>query len=296
MYLRVFAIAISIFFAVMANAAGPGTNPEIATPTFRVTTAEVHLTLSAVREKSEPVTDLSAYDFQVLRDGREVSEIVSFEPIDNAPLSAVLLTDVSESMLKGLPMERAGAAWIKANFNGSQDHLLFIDFGAEPESGRHSANPHLTSLYDALLDTLPRLQSCGARRRAVILLTDGEDNYSLHTISDVISAAQRYDIAIYAITAHPSRKQYYRPDVLQTLSEQTGGRYYDVRKQEQMAAAMAEITNELRHGFELVFRPGTTTPGLHQVAIRPRNKNLRIFCRSAYYQPLLAAGEIASVR
>jgi len=296
MYLRVVALATVLLSTVLANAAEPSANPEVATPTYRITTAEVHLTLTAVQQQNRAMTNLSVSDFQVLRDGHAVNEIVSFESLENVPLSALVMTDISDSMLKGLPMERQATDWLKLNADASRDHLSFIDFGAEPESGRQRANPHLTSLYDALLETLPKLPSYGAGRRSLILFTDGEDNYSLHTLGDVISAAQRYDIAIYAITAHPSKKQSYRPDELQSLCEQTGGRYFDVRKLEQMTAAVEEIASELRHGYEIVFRPETSTAGLHEIAIRPRTKGLRIFCRSAYYQPLIAAGEIANLR
>lgn len=289
MRIRIATAAAILFFAIAGRAAGPEGKTDTSIPTFRVTAAEVHVTFTVAREKNHAVTDLSASDFRVLRDGHPVEQIVSFEPIARAPLSALVLTDISDSMLPGLPLERLASEWLLANSNASRDQVTVMDFGDELETNQHprSAHRHLTSLYDALMEALPTLASYGRGRRALILLTDGIDNYSLHSLNEVIAVAQRYDVAVYAVTAHPGKKQYYRPDVLQHLCDETGGRYYDVRKPNEMTNAMAQINDELRNGYEVVFRPGLSGAGMHQLAIESTQRRLKLFYRSAYFQPAL---------
>ncbi|MGZ4787222.1 MAG: VWA domain-containing protein [Terriglobales bacterium] len=293
------AAGIAVFSLAMTMwAAGPEGRNDVSLPTFRITTAEVHIAFTAAREKNRAVTDLSATDFQLLRDGRPVDDIVSFEPYADAPLSALVMVDVSDSMLLGLSLERAASQWLQANSDASRDRLSFVDFGAEvqPDKTVPESKRHLTSVYDALMETMPNFARNSGGRRSLILLTDGIDNYSLHSLNDVIAAAERYDIAVYAITAHPGKKQFYRPDILTKLCEETGGRYYEVRKADAMLYAIAQINDELRNGYEVVFRPGSAGAGVHQLAIRSTHRQLRFSYRAAYFQPAAVSDEIASVR
>ena len=295
MRMRAAVLTVTLLLSAMGGwAATPEASPDASLPTFRVTTAEVHVTFTAVRGKNQPVSNLSLADFVVLRDGSPIDRIVSFEPYHEAPISALMLTDVSDSMLKGLPLERTAAEWLRSNSNPANDHVSFVDFGYEVERGSSPQSRRMTSLYDALIETLPRLAHNASGRQALILLTDGMDNYSYHSLSDVIDMAQRFDIAVYAITAHPGKKQYYRPDLLQMLCDETGGKYYDVRKPEALLNAIAEINDELRNGYELVFRPDAAGAGMHQLSIQPNQRGMRFFHRTAYFQP--GTEELASAR
>jgi len=279
---------------VICWGAGPEANPPDSLPTFRVTAAEVHVDFTAVRDKNQVVNNLSASDFQLLKDGRTVDQ-VSLEKYNDAPISALVLTDVSDSMAKAIPMERASADWLRSKTNPAKDRLAFIDFGEALASAEKPGyiRGHLTSVYDALFETLMGFGSKSSTRREIVLLTDGIDNNSLHSLREVITLAQRFDIAIYAITAHPGKKQFYEPDVLRYLCEQTGGKYYEARKLAAMLTATAAINDELRNGYAVVFRPDVASPGMHQVSLRPNQPGLRFYYRSAYFQPETPA-EIAS--
>ncbi len=290
-------IATVLLMAVSALAAGPNPTPTPSLATFRVTAAEVHVTFTAVSANNEPVTDLTLSDFVLLRDGNPIDSIVSFRSYDEQPLSVLVLTDVSDSMQPGLQLNRAATDWLRQHAGHSSDKISFLDFGAEVENAATSFhNRHMTSLFDALMETLPTLQRNDSQRHALILLTDGIDNYSFHSLQDVIALAQRDDIAVYAVTAHPEKKQYYSPEILQKLCNATGGKYYDVRRPDAMLAAMADIDRELRSGFEVIFRPDAAA-GLHQLKLEATDPRLHFFYRSAYFQPAarsndeLAAGE-----
>ena len=293
MPMRATAFAVLLMIAT-ARGATPDASPELSLSTIRVTAAEVHLTFTVSEEKNRPVTNLSASDFVLIRDGSPVEEI-ALERFHDAPLSLLVLTDVSDSMERSLPLERTAAEWLTSQADASRDRIAAIDFGKSVESGR-AAKPddrHLTSLYDSLMETLPRVPRRESGRRAMIVLTDGFDNDSYHSLRDVILLAQRQDVAIYAITAHPGKKQDYLPQVLQWLCEQTGGRYYEVSQAAKMVSAVSEIYNELRNGYEVVFRPDGEGTGMRRVTIRAVDPHLHFSYRTAYFQPY-ATREVAT--
>jgi Ca-activated chloride channel homolog len=260
---------------------------ETSLTTFRITSAEIHLQIIAVNQRNQPVTELSTRDFELLRDGHSVQQVVSFERQHQAPLSALVLTDVSDSMTPGIALERQAGEWLRANSSTANDHVRFFDFGLDVRDSANGKghNDYMTSLYDSAVQIIPRIayDSGGVGRRAVILLSDGGDNSSLHSLEDVIRLAQKYDVAIYAITAKPNRKQNVAEDVLTAMTANTGGRFYQVRNAREMQAAIAEVSDELRNGYEIVLRADAEA-GTHRLAIRSRSK-LRFFYRTAYYQP-----------
>lgn len=292
---RVLAVAVTcLLISMKASGAAPDGVATTSLTTFRVTSAEVHLTFTAARAKNLAVSNLSASDFVVLRDGSPIDQIVSFQPYHEAPLSVLVLSDVSDSMVKGIPLERVASQWLRSSSDPSRDRLLFLDFDDQLQGNRSRVSGHMTSLYDALIETLPRIAANGIGRRALILLSDGVDNDSYHSLTEVITTAQRFDVAIYAITAHPGKKQFYQADVLQVLCGETGGRFYEVRKPEAMTSAIAEINDELRNGYELIFRPEHVKPGMHQISIRPNQRGMHFYYRSAYFQPAVAVDEVAA--
>jgi hypothetical protein len=232
----------------------------------------------------------------LLRDGAPIESVLRFRSYSDEPLSVLVLTDVSDSMEPGLPMNRTASDWLRQHDTAPSNRISFVDFGEEVESGHISpANRHMTSLFDALMQTLPTLRRTESQRPALILLTDGIDTYSFHNLQDVIALAQRNNIAVYAVTAHPKKHQYYAPQILQRLCDATGGKYYEVRKPDAMLNAIAAIDHELHSGYEVTFRPDATA-GLHRLKIDAKDQHLRLYYRSAYYQPPahhddLAAGQ-----
>ncbi len=287
------AFAAMLIMTASAWAAGPNPIPTGITPTFRVTAAEVHITFTAAGDRNQQLTDLSRSDFLLLRDGAPVDSIVSFRNYNNQPLSVLVLTDVSDSMQPALRMNRLATEWLRQHSDAGTDKLAFLDFGAEVEKeGASFHNRHMTSLFDALMETVPSLRRNDSQHHALILLTDGVDTYSFHGLQDVITIAQRYDVSIYAVTAHPEKKQYYSAEILHKLCEATGGRYYDVRKPDALISAMSDMEQELRSGYEVVFRPDANA-GVHRLKIESHDRRAQFYYRSAYFQPPAPRDELA---
>jgi Ca-activated chloride channel family protein len=285
--MRVFALTFSVLLlAGFARAASPGGVPDPPLTTYRVEAAEVHVAFSAIDNHQRPVTELSTSDFTLLRDGRPVEQAVELERRHESPIVAAVMTDVSASMAKALPLARDSWQWMNTNLLRGDDQIAYFDFGAELSSATSPQQPemHLTSFYDCLLKLIPKIKHDGYGRRAIILFTDGGDNDSIHSLQDVINQAVEQDIAVYAITTWKFKIWYDEPG-LDQLTSSTGGRYFVIKDTKEMISALQDITQELRNGYEVVFRAGKARSGMHRIAIQPTNRRLRFYCRGAYFQP-----------
>jgi hypothetical protein len=212
--------ATVLLICSFARAASPEANGDTGIPTFSITSAEVHVSISAVDQRNQPVSELSANDLVMLREGHPVERVVSFGKQHQTALSAFVLKDVSDSMRPGISLNRDAIKQLQAAVNAAQDHLALFDFGFDVRTSGdpNRDNDHLTSLYDSAVEIIPRIayESSSTGRRALILPSDGGDNSSLHSLREVITLAQKYDVTIDAVTAHPNRKQFLEADLCAT--------------------------------------------------------------------------------
>ncbi len=145
-----------------------------------------------------------------------------------------------------------------------------------------------TRVFDALYAACSGQASSGdndqSLHRAIIVLSDGDDTDSLHTLPDVIAAAQRSEIQIYPLTIH-SKKVFTRGDrVLQLLADSTGGQLYVAPSAKDLVAAFAQIERDLRTQYYISFPPQQATPGYHSLRVEVRNsRRLEVHARQGYY-------------
>jgi hypothetical protein len=273
--------------------APPESRPEPSTPKYRVETAEVHINFTATDQHNLPVSDLATTDVILLQDGQP-RQIVALEHKEYSAISAAVLTDSSESMGKSVAVARESWQWMNRNMIRSEDHLLFLDFDDAllRPPGQKPGGVYLTCLYDSLIRVIPQVARRQSRR-ALILFTDGVDNASYHALDDVIEAALAEGVAIYAITT-PKFKVRYNYDVLDKLTESTGGKFFSIENADQMIFAVKLIEQDLRSSYELVFRPDKTKPGLRRLILKsPRQ--VRLNYQTAYYQPEIRSTGLVEV-
>lgn len=203
--------------------------------TIHRTVDEVQLRFVVTDKKHQPVTDLQRDQISVFDSGKP-AEPIAFRKDTDLPLRVLVLIDGSESVDKALASEQAIAVQLAehflrpgldtarvAAFDGSLEPLvpLTADGGGVKKalSAVHDAN--LTALYDALVQSSRTFteKNSGMARRVIILLSDGEDNYSLHGLSDAIEAAQKADATIYAVNVGSSASG---GNVMLELADQTG--------------------------------------------------------------------------
>jgi len=299
---RVTAGALALFLAVLCPAAGL-----VSPVVFRKTVAEVHLTLVATDGRGRPVEDLSSDDFTVTDQGQQVA-ILGIERATDLPLDLGIVVDLSDSTRRSWEQTRAAAGRLLSGLMRPDDRLFVVAFDSQIELQREVASPASlteillepgrggqTALYDALAAACqdPYRQALRQpRRSALIVFTDGEDNYSAHSLYDAIAEAQRADVAIYTVSLHSHRWQYAGDDALRLLTTQTGGRDFVVSGEKELDKAVAAIADELRNSYAIFYRPPRSMlkQRFRVVRLQPLSHNLRLRSRAGYY-PLPEEGE-----
>ncbi len=230
----------------------------------------VELYTTVVDTANRPVTSLVEADFTVLEDGRR-QQLARFELVEDLPLTLGVVIDTSGSMETSLGEARRTASQFLANLITPRDRSFAVAFATRPELliGRTSdvsavANSieglraaGATALHDALITSLYYFR--GVRgRRALVLLSDGEDTSSTIPFADVQEYARRSGVAIYTIGLEIGRGQLILRNKLKGLAEVTGGRSFFISKAEDLAPVYGEIERELRSQYLLAYTSNNT--------------------------------------
>lgn len=256
------------------------------------------------------VSDLDTKDFQVFEDGRR-EEVIFFQK-RSLPLALTLLMDTSASMGTQLRVAQEAAVGFVQALEPA-DVASVIDFNASVRIAQDftSDRPALdrairgteadgsTALYNAVYVALKEMRKTvrdetlgEARRRAIVILSDGDDTASLVTFEEALDAAARSDTAIYAIGLYPQERtgpprfgdaQY----VLRRLTQQTGGRVFFVSDAKELHGVYAEIRAELANQYFLAYESSNTKRDarFRQVAIRVARTDATVRTRPGYYAP-----------
>jgi VWFA-related protein len=145
------------------------------------------------------------------------------------------------------------------------------------------------ALYYACRDKLLKADQGGTPvRRAIILLSDGEDNQSRVTREEAIQMAQRAEVIIYPISTNVSGVKLRGDKILERLADATGGRAFFPFKVQDVANAFSEIQDELRSQYALAYKPSDLQLDgrFHSIQILAENhKNLKVRTKPGYYAP-----------
>jgi len=151
-----------------------------------------------------------------------------------------------------------------------------------------------TSLYDAIFfacrDKLMEDQPLYKFRRAMVILSDGDDNQSRYTRDQALEMAQKADVTVYTISTNITRVESDGDKVLRYFAEETGGQAFFPFKVSDLSQSFENIANELRHQYNIFYRPEPLkVDGLyHAVEIRVKgHKDLIVRARKGYYAPKL---------
>ena len=274
--------------------------------TFSTDVKLVALLATVTNHKGEIVRDLTKDDFVLLEDKRPQT-IRYFSQESDLPLTLGLMVDTSMSQRRVLDAER-GASYrfletvlrpnkdqvflmqfdfrifmrqqLTSNLRELNDALAFVDTPTMHQLQAQSGPG--TLLYDAVVtasqDTMARLQG----RKALILLTDGEDTGSDASIAEAIDSAQRADTLIYSILF---ADQGDGRGPLQRLSRETGGGFFEVSKKQPIDRIFAAIQEELRSQYSLGYvsdRPLTVNE-FRRIQLTTRQKGLIVQARDRYF-------------
>jgi len=255
--------------------------------------------------KGRFVGDLSARDFTVL-DGGETRPIAEFRH-ELTGVSVALLFDVSGSMQGRLTVAREAGTHVLSWLEPRDEASVFtfdtrLDEVEPFTEGLHVLPDRLsslkpfgaTSLHDAIAATARRTAEREGRHRAVVVLTDGNDNWSQLKPTDVSAIASAIDVPVYIVglvpaidnpstnvaTVTPERSALAGP--LTDLAVWTGGHAFLVSTPAERSVAARQIVDELRQQYLIAFE-ASGVPGWHSVAVHARDKNLVVRARSGYF-------------
>jgi Ca-activated chloride channel family protein len=155
-----------------------------------------------------------------------------------------------------------------------------------PPTGNSAVLPGSTAIWDAVLAACDDVLSQSARqtRRAIIILSDGEDTGSKSKMAAAIDRAVRDDVAIYAIGIGDSNFSGINKDALRKLSERTGGRAFFPKKVDELAAIFSEIGQELRTQYLISFSSASRSGASAKIKIEMMNPDLRTSGLQLFYQ------------
>ena len=253
------------------------------------------------------VTNLTKRDFRIFEDGAE-QQITHFASED-APLSIGVLFDASGSMKNKIAKSaEAVSAFFKTS--NAEDEFFLIEFNERPRLAvpftqdsdqiyKHVAHTRAigrTSLLDAIHMSLAQMKTAKNLRKAIVIVSDGGDNRSRYTESEIKASMREADVQVYALGIFDpddqpkrTREEKDGPRLLGELADETGGRHYPVEDINQLPELCARIGNELRNQYLIGYAPtnGAEDGRYRHVKVTvvppPEMPPLRAHHRQGYY-------------
>jgi VWFA-related protein len=266
----------------------------------------VNLLFTVSDKKGRFVTDLDKQDFDI-SENKKPQSILEFTAETNLPLRLAILVDTSNSIRDRFRFQQEAAIrFIDSVLRKGQDKAIVVSFDTAAElvadmtddtevldkavQGMRPGGG--TSLYDAIFfacrDKLMQDQPLHKFRRAMVILSDGEDNQSRYTLGQALEMAQKADVVIYTISTNITRTPTDGDKVMRYLANETGGLTFFPFQASDLDQSFENIANELRHQYSILYRPEPLrTDGLyHLVSIKVHGrKDLIVRARKGYYAP-----------
>lgn len=267
---------------------------------FKSGTMTVPLYVTVTDGQGRIVTDLEREDFEVYDNGK-LQELTFFAN-QNTPINVVVMLDTSGSMTLALDRVKAAAEQFlirllpedtgrvgafndkiefhpKDAFTSDRDELIGslkeLDFG------------YPTRLWDAADESIRRLEPIDGRR-VLLLFTDGADTASRRDRDDVLNFARATEVMVYSVgliteISPNGQRQRSEPDRgLKKLSEETGGGFYLLKKEDELGPTFTRIAQELHSQYVLGFSPATLDGKVHKLEVKLKKRGLEPRARKSY--------------
>jgi Ca-activated chloride channel homolog len=291
---------------------------EVTPATFRADAQMVLVPVTVTDRNGKTITGLRAQNFTLLED-QQAQQIMSFGSED-APCSVGLVLDISGSMRNLLSTAKEVAHAFLGAANPDDEFLLLTvstqpdavsgfttDVAALENTIEFSRPGGLTALIDTVYLGLSRMKAAKRPRRALLIVSDGIENHSRYTKSELMRVALEADVQVYAIiidnpaaTASgntiPFRPALVRkpgdqaadrqgPQLLEELSDKTGGLHFRVRTAAEAKQAVLEAGEALRYQYVIGYQPPNSEGGgkWHRIRIKSDVPKVNVYARSGYY-------------
>jgi Ca-activated chloride channel homolog len=290
------------------SAAFPDTSGAADEPILTITKRvdEVNVLFIATDRHGKFVRNLNQADFSIFDDHKPVQSILNFRRETDLPIEMGLLIDVSGSVQGRFGFEKeAATGFLQHIIRPGYDRAFVVGFNKESHltqdftdkvpllsaGVQRLSNGGGTALYDAIYtachDKLLREHSEHPIRKALVILSDGEDNQSQYTRAQAIEMAQRAEVLIYAISTDDSGLILRGDKVLEDLASATGGRAFFPYKMKDITHSFAAIEDELRSQYDVSYKPTDfDADGRYRsIEITAVKKDLQVRARRGYYAP-----------
>ena len=271
---------------------------------FRARSDLVVLHVNVFDDRADAVTELPEEAFEVYEDG--VRQKIELFKDRTVPVATGLLIDNSSSMLNRRTMLAAGVeAFAKSSHDG--DEMFTIVFNENvryglPGTVRFTQNPYLleasllryrpggmTALHDAVIEGLGRLEESTNQKRVLVVLSDGEDNASHQSESNMLYRAARSSAIIYTIWSGDVSTEHGDPGLLRKLATRSGGVAYAPETESEVVTAFTRIAESIRRVYSIGYAPTNgARDGSYRrvkVLVHAGGRQLRIRVREGYTAP-----------
>lgn len=267
--------------------------------------ARVNMLFAVTDKKGRFVTNLTKDDFEIKEEKKE-QQILEFVAESDLPLRLGILVDSSNSVRDRFKFQQEAAVEFVNSVVRPEDKAVVVsyDSGAELVADLTGNTEVLakairslrpgggTALYEAIYfacrDKLMQDQPRHKFRRAMVVLGDGDDNASRYTRDQALEMAQKADVVVYTISTNNTKVEQEGDKVLRYFASETGGMPFFPFQARELAQSFENISNELRHQYNVLYRPEPLkADGLfHRVDVRVKTrKDLTVRARKGYYAP-----------
>ncbi|MBN1550298.1 VWA domain-containing protein [bacterium] len=273
----------------------------------QITVSLVHITASVTDHRGLTVFGLEKEDFEIYENG-VLQNIAYFENARGLPKQILILLDVSGSMRILDKISAAkGAIEILINVLHPEDRIKLVVFAdgeleeiANFESSKNSIIENLwkvrafgkTALRDAVIEAPKHSKIQGTFQRCLLLISDGMDNASEMTLHEAIESARAVDLPIYSIgidplkgeTVAPQKNQLTALKAMQTLSEETGGRFFHVKSSAEIQSALDNMIRDLENQYLMGFISNYSEQiGEHKITVKCKKWRCTVRARKGYF-------------
>jgi Ca-activated chloride channel family protein len=267
---------------------------------------EVRVIFTVTDKHGRYIKDLKKADFRVIDDNKPAERIRSFHAETDLPLQVGLLVDASNSVRDRFKFEQEAAIeFLNSIIRPRYDVAMTVGFDSTPDVTQDfTDNTELlsrgvralragggTAMYDAVYfacrDKLMKQPQTGPVRRAIILLSDGDDNSSHVTREEAIEMAQRAEVIVYTISTNVTGSKGKGDKVLERIAEATGGRAFFPFQIRDVTDAFASIQDELRSQYAMTYTPSDLVADgrFRTIEILAQEKGFKVRTRKGYYAP-----------
>jgi Ca-activated chloride channel family protein len=232
----------------------------------------VELHVSVVDEKDRTVGGLQKANFRVMED--RVEQQIEVFKHEDIPVSLGLIVDNSRSIEpRKQRLDAAALSFVQKSNPEDESFIIHFDFDARLSQDFTSSEPALekalsnmkpygqTALYDALIMGIDQMEKAKYQKKAILLITDGLDNVSTHTLAEALDKLKHSRVAVYPVGLLSANEGEKAEQDLLKIADASGGKAYFPENVEQAKTMMERIARDLREQYTIGYNPSSARNG-----------------------------------